>query len=143
MPPTRPGDRVGTLMTSNQTHSEPADAVYAEASEWLVEIREGGLDSTGHSRFSAWLRRPPDHIRAYLELAALWSDIPRLTANMEVDVEAIVAHARVQSKVARIDFKVGGTSAASSDGRRRPRTRIHVHLTQGERHIDLLTGQAL
>jgi transmembrane sensor len=108
-------------MTSNQTHSEPADAVYAEASEWLVEIREGDLDSAGHSRFSAWLRRSPDHIRAYLELAALWSDIPRLTANMEVDVEAVVAHARAQSKVAPINSKVGRTSAASSDGRRRSR----------------------
>src|SRR5580698_10681471 len=113
MPPPRPRNRVGTLMNSNQTHSEPADAVYVEASEWLVEIREDDLDSAGHSRFSAWLRRSPDHIRAYLELAALWSDIPRLTANTAVDVEAIVAHARAQSNVARINVKVGRTSAAS------------------------------
>ena len=108
-------------MISNKTYSEPADGVYAEASEWLVEIRAGDLDSAGHSRFSAWLRRSPDHVRAYLELAALWSDIPRLTANMEVDIEAVVAHARDQSKVARITSTVGGASAASNDGRRRSR----------------------
>ncbi len=182
-------------MSANRPHNEPANAVYAEASEWLVEIREDDLDAAGRARFSDWLRRSPDHIRAYMEIAALWSDIPRLTANMEVDVEAILAHARAHSNVSRIlsendaapaDSHEGGghrrrlavlTLAASAviamigsgvwhltsrdtfataigeerlinlaDGTAielRPRTRIRLHLSQNERHIDLLSGQAL
>ncbi len=86
-------------MSPNEQHNEPVDGVYTEASQWFVEIREGDLDASGQARFGRWLRRSPDHIRAYMEVAALWSDIPRLTAHLEVDVEAIVAHARARQGV--------------------------------------------
>src|SRR5689334_3387664 len=58
----------------------PADArsfnaqIYDEAAEWFVEFRTGDIDADTRRRFNAWLRTSPEHMRAYLELAAIWNE---------------------------------------------------------------------
>ncbi len=96
-------------MTADNSPHEPNASAFAEASEWLIDFREGCVDGDGRTRFNAWLRRSPEHIQAYMEAAALWGDIPALAADMDVDVEAVVAHARAQSNVTRLNT---GTDAA-------------------------------
>lgn len=80
---------------------QPA-SIHAEASEWFVNFREGDVDAEAQLLFSAWLKKSPEHIRAYMEVAALWDDIPQLAGDLDVDVEAVVAHALSQGNVASI-----------------------------------------
>lgn len=105
-------------MMFDRSREEPNDAVFAEASQWLVDFRAGDVDAEGRRRFNAWLCRSPDHIQAYMEAAALWGDIPQLAGNMEVDVEAVVAHARGQRNVTALRTATTAELPAgtSSDG---------------------------
>src|SRR5579862_5141165 len=48
--------------------------IYEQAAEWLIELREGEIDVPLRERLDAWFRESPQHIRAYLELSALWED---------------------------------------------------------------------
>jgi|SRR5579872_111552 len=89
-------------MTSDTSAQEPNPALFAEATGWLVDFREGYVDSGGERRFYAWLRRSPEHIRAYMEVAALWADIPRLASDMVIDVDHLVAQARAQNRVTQL-----------------------------------------
>jgi len=59
--------------------------IYEEASEWFVECRSGELDADTRRKFASWLRTSPEHMRAYLELAAIWNEGPRLDSMREFD----------------------------------------------------------
>jgi transmembrane sensor len=48
--------------------------LYSEAAAWLVEFRSGDIDVAGRKEFYDWLRTSPEHMRAYLELAAVWNE---------------------------------------------------------------------
>jgi len=48
--------------------------LYAEAADWLIEFRSGDIDVAGRKAFYEWLRTSPEHMRAYLELAAIWNE---------------------------------------------------------------------
>jgi transmembrane sensor len=80
--------------------------IFDEAAEWLVDVREGDLDAGGRRDFAAWLRRSPEHIKAYLEVAAFWADAPQLTSKGEIDVEALIADARADDNVVSLDDEV-------------------------------------
>ena len=59
--------------------------IYEQASEWFVEFRSGELDPAARRRFFAWLRSSPEHMRAYLELAAIWNEGPKLDPQRLLD----------------------------------------------------------
>jgi transmembrane sensor len=48
--------------------------IYQEACQWFLEFRMEEPDATARSRFDTWMRRSPDHVAAYLEVAAIWSE---------------------------------------------------------------------
>ncbi|HEV2441865.1 MAG TPA: FecR family protein [Steroidobacteraceae bacterium] len=48
--------------------------IYEEATEWLIRHRSGTLDAADKNAFDAWLRRSPEHVRAYFEMSAVWED---------------------------------------------------------------------
>ena len=73
--------------------------IYEEAAEWLVEFRTGDIDDEGRRRFDAWARTSPEHLRAYLELAALWDEAPKLDAKREFDTETLMARASADTPV--------------------------------------------
>jgi transmembrane sensor len=98
-------------MTTDTSRAMPHASIFAEATEWLVDFRAGDVDDEARRRFSAWLRRSPEHIQAYMEAAALWGDIPKLAADMEVDVDSVVARASAQSTVTILP--TGGPGARS------------------------------
>ncbi len=48
--------------------------VHEEACDWFGECRSGELDAAARRDFDRWLRQSPDHIAAYLEVAALYQE---------------------------------------------------------------------
>jgi transmembrane sensor len=69
------------------------EQVYQEACEWLVEFRSGDLDDSGRRRFDVWARKSPEHLAAYLEIAAIWNEGPALDADLKWDPQALIAQA--------------------------------------------------
>lgn len=43
-----------------------------EAAAWWVELNAGEADRASKQAFDRWLRRSPEHVRAYLEMLPLW-----------------------------------------------------------------------
>lgn len=67
--------------------------IYSEASEWFVNCRSGALDDPMRRKFDAWLRQSPQHLSAYLELAAIWDEAPALDAERRWDTDTLIAEA--------------------------------------------------
>src|SRR5580698_5216805 len=67
--------------------------IYQEASEWFVECRTGDLEIAMRQAFDSWLRKSPEHLRAYLELSAIWNDGPLLDPHGKYDQETLIAEA--------------------------------------------------
>lgn len=75
--------------------------ILEEASTWFVELSEGHLAAKVREQFSDWLRASPEHVRAYLQISALWEDAPLLGKGAE-DVEALIARALAAGNVVRV-----------------------------------------
>lgn len=75
--------------------------ILEEASTWFVELSEGHLTDKTREQFSDWLRASPEHVRAYLQISALWEDAPLLGKGAE-DVEALIARTRAAGNVVRV-----------------------------------------
>jgi transmembrane sensor len=67
--------------------------IYEEASEWFVECRAGDLDAKTRLAFDGWLRQSPEHLRAYLELAAIWNEGPLLDPQGKFDPQTLITEA--------------------------------------------------
>jgi transmembrane sensor len=73
------------------------EQVYQEACEWFVEFRSGDLDDAGRRRFDLWARKSPEHLAAYLEIAAIWSEGSALDPDLQWDPKALIAQAAVDA----------------------------------------------
>jgi len=71
--------------------------IVAEACAWFAEFREGEVPAAFRARFDEWLRRSPEHIQAYLEVSAAWSELPTGDPEGRIDVAALVARARASA----------------------------------------------
>jgi transmembrane sensor len=98
----------------------PSPDIVAEASAWFVEFREGHVPSQTRARFVEWLRRSPEHIQAYLEVSAAWSELPTRDPEGRFDVAALVAraHASRDENVVPLGAPARGedTPAAGDNG---------------------------
>jgi transmembrane sensor len=81
-------------MKSNSTRSRPNQQILEEASSWFVDFRAGDIDARAREEFHAWLRRSPEHIQAYMDIAGTYAEIPAPGGEPQLDVEALVARAR-------------------------------------------------
>jgi len=90
-------------MDLSPKHTQPPvnQQILDEAAEWFVDFREGDLDENTHTRFTAWLRRSPEHIAAYLEISAFWEDVPNIVRKETIEVAALIASARGSANVVR------------------------------------------
>jgi transmembrane sensor len=68
--------------------------IYAEASDWFVDFRVGDVDSATCRNFNAWLRKSPENVRAYVEIAAIWNEGVSLDAQRRFSVEDLIACAK-------------------------------------------------
>ena len=73
--------------------------IVEEASEWLVEFRLGEIESRGRREFDTWIRTSPEHLRAYLGVAAIWNESGSLEAHHDLDSCGLIALARAERNV--------------------------------------------
>ena len=76
-----------------KTPAKLNEQVYQEACEWFVEFRAGDLDDAGRRRFDLWARKSPEHLAAYLEIAAIWSEGSALDPALKWDPQTLIAQA--------------------------------------------------
>jgi transmembrane sensor len=74
-----------------------------EAAEWFIEFRTGDIDIAGRRAFDVWLRSSPQHLCAYLEIAAIWNEGGSLDARRELDLDALISLARREYKIIALD----------------------------------------
>lgn len=104
--------------------------ILEEASEWFVDFRVGDVDEHARERFDEWLRRSPEHIRAYMEIAKTYVDLPSVKLAGKIDVNSLIAYARTGENV--VPFNQVGNArpnephamAAEPDYRESPATGV-------------------
>jgi transmembrane sensor len=77
-----------------------------EAAEWFTTLRFDGADTGAQERFMEWLRISPEHVRAYLGVVALWSEVPAVAGQGVPDAPALIARARSETSVVTWDKPV-------------------------------------
>lgn len=90
--------------------------IYEEASEWLVEFRTGEPDGSTCKRFERWLSKSPEHVRAYLEHAALWENLGAQVRAVTHDVEELIERAREDSGRNVVPLSSGPAPVRSASG---------------------------
>ncbi len=80
--------------------------VLDEASAWFVDFRVGDADPAARARFDQWLRQSPEHIRAYMEIARTYVELPALKADHKIDLDALIASARSDADILKLNASV-------------------------------------
>ena len=96
--------------------------VRQRATEWLVAFCEQEVDASGRQSFDRWLRASPEHVRAYLQISALWECTGLLVESAKFDMEVLVQRALSEDNVLSLSRKE--TSPRVSSGERRPPRRL-------------------
>jgi transmembrane sensor len=91
-----------------------------EASAWFTEFTAGGLDAVVQAEFNSWMRRSPEHVQAYLQIAAFWEDADLLNAPLGRDLDGLIARARQETNVHPLE-------RARADGTSLPTTSSATH----------------
>lgn len=86
-------------------------AVVAEASAWFIEFRTGEVNGSDRARFDEWLRRSPEHVQAYLVIAAGWAELPTADPEQWLDIESLIERARESQDDNVVTLSPGRTSA--------------------------------
>ena len=68
--------------------------IYEEACAWFVECRAGDLGDAGQRDFDRWLRKSPEHLSSYIEIAAIWDQGLTLDPNGKFSIDTLIEHAR-------------------------------------------------
>jgi transmembrane sensor len=89
-----------------------------EASEWFVDFRVGDVDTAARERFDEWLRRSPEHIRAYWEIAKTYVELPAAPAPGKLDVAALIAYAHSDANVVPLHSRASEIWALRSESPR-------------------------
>jgi transmembrane sensor len=71
--------------------------IYEEACDWFVEFRGGAPDANARREFDVWVRKSPQHLAAYLEIAAIWTEGPSLDPEQIWPAETLIARAADES----------------------------------------------
>jgi transmembrane sensor len=79
------------------------EQISEEAAEWLIEFRTGDIDAAGRLAFDTWVRASPEHLRAFIEMAALWQDAGQVDAQRKLDVESLIIRSRAESNVVTLN----------------------------------------
>jgi transmembrane sensor len=80
-------------MNLKQAENKLRPQVRKEATEWFVAFCEDEVDAPGRESFDRWLRGSPEHVRAYLQISALWESTGLLVDSSKIDVDALVQRA--------------------------------------------------
>lgn len=95
---------------------KPNTQIVDEASTWFVELSEGDVSTAAREDFTAWLRASPEHVRAFLQISAVWEDAPLLGGKRPLDIESLLVAARPERNV----VSLGTTQYPTPQRVRRP-----------------------
>ena len=73
--------------------------IMEEATSWFVDLNDEQVGYVGHEEFDAWLRRSPEHVRAFLQVSAFWEDAGTLAKRPGLDLDSLIASARAEYNV--------------------------------------------
>jgi transmembrane sensor len=90
-------------MKPKTLHSKVDRLILEEASEWFVDFRVGDVDASAREQFDEWLRRSPEHIRAYMEIAKTYVELPAMKLGGSLNVDALIAYAHAGENVVPFD----------------------------------------
>jgi transmembrane sensor len=101
---------------STETVRKLNEQIVNEASEWFVTLRFDSIEQATRDSFLSWLRISPEHVAAYLDVVALWSELEGVDREHERDVQALLAAARCDANVVPLRggarTAIGGSKAA-------------------------------
>ena len=90
--------------------------IYEEACEWFIDCRAGDLDNAARHAFDSWLRKSPEHLSAYLELAAIWNEGPSLDPQGKFDRDTLITQAALdRDSVVEFSNSRNGSEASRHD----------------------------
>lgn len=90
-------------MNVGNPRAQISEQILAEACEWFIDCNEGELDAGGRERLNQWMRRSPEHVHAYLEIAAAWDDSGKLAGARTLDSAPLVTDALEETNVVHLD----------------------------------------
>jgi transmembrane sensor len=106
---------------SKRAHRSRFNAqIYEEACAWFTDMRAGDVDAAGRRRFDDWVRRSPEHLRAYLEISEIWDDALLADAALNQGSDELIERALRSTDVVRFAARVGGESPSPLRSERRP-----------------------
>jgi transmembrane sensor len=121
-------------MTRTPRHEPLNGQIVDEAAEWFAEFSTGELDASARRAFDTWLRKSPEHVRAYLEMFPLWEDAACVGAK-EPAAEELIELARSADNVLPLKVEPSdqesGTGSAAVRERRAGAIRGHHALAAG------------
>jgi len=91
--------------------------INTEAARWFVEFRSGDIDACGRREFDAWVRASPEHLRAFMEIAALWRHSAAVDPRGRFSLEELVASVQEAGNVVRLDSDADSAGAPPSERR--------------------------
>lgn len=92
------------------------EQIRSEAMEWLIRFCEHEVDRSSQAAFSAWLRASPEHVRAYLEISALWQAAGSLRRHRGLEAESLIDRARRESSVVALSRNRAAARRPGSGG---------------------------
>jgi len=97
--------------------------IYEEACAWFIDNRAGDLDEAARHAFDRWLRKSPEHLSAYLELAAIWNEGALLDPQGRFDRDTLIAQAAMDrdNVVELTNFRSAESSLAQAPVPKRQR----------------------
>lgn len=107
-------------MSVRRTKSAVNARMLDEAAEWFVSFSESQVDPGSREQFSRWLRASPEHVRAYLQIAALWEDAALIDRQGRQQADELVQQALRADSVVRLgdlDSSRGGAPGLPRRGR--------------------------
>jgi transmembrane sensor len=100
--------------------------IYEEACDWFIDMRTGDVDAAGKQRFDVWVRKSPEHLRAYLEMSEIWDDAALVDASGQSNSADLIERAR--NAGADIVAFSGSANAGAVPVRSPSATRFRVQL---------------
>ncbi|MDY6947071.1 MAG: FecR family protein [Pseudomonadota bacterium] len=103
-----------------------------EAAAWFVDFSVGDVETDQLARFNEWLRTSPVHVRAYLQVTALWEDAELLklhATELEALAQKIASEGNVvplrQAQTRTPVVATDTTSSATAPALRTPVRPVH------------------
>jgi transmembrane sensor len=105
--------------------------ILEEATVWFIDLQDAGDNTTARAGFNEWLRRSPEHVRAFLQVTAFWEDARVL--ERPADLDRLIEQARtLRDNVVPLDTGNVHVTAAPSVRVATPgRSRIRAYLAAG------------